>query len=88
MSSIAEMGIPKRRRADKLKSPRMQQIATALVLYGDVVPHGGTRARTSQRMQDLFRELSSLESIFAEENPAISAMDFIKKLTSGCRLLQ
>ena len=45
--AIAECGVSKRLRSEKLRSPRMVQVATLLYLYGVAAPSGASRSQRS-----------------------------------------
>ena len=85
--AIAECGVPKRLRSKKLRSPRMAQIATLLYQYAALVPEGNTRTERKAQLAAFFRYFDNNAGILPAENPAVSSVDFMRRLTEGFNLL-
>lgn len=87
VQAIAECGVPKRLRSKKLKSPRMVQISTLLYQYAALVPEGDTRAERKAQIAAFFRCFDENAGILPAENPAVSSIEFMRRLTEGFNLL-
>lgn len=84
---IAQMGVPKKRRARKLRNERMQQIATLLYLYAELVPAGKSKERAVASLSALLDTVEENATLLPKANPARSSLDFVKTLTVGFGVL-
>ena len=88
VQAIAECGVPKRLRSKKLKSPRMVQISTLLYQYAALVPEGDNPRRAEGPDRGLLSLLSTrTPAVLPAENPAVSSIEFMRRLTEGFNLL-
>lgn len=87
MQAMATCGIGKRLRSKKMRNPRMAQIATLLYQYNRIVPSGGTLRNRKTALTELFRFFDDSTDMLPESNPAVSSMEFLRRLTAGFGLL-
>lgn len=83
---LSDAGISKRLRSKWLRGARMVQLCAMLYLYGNIVPPGSVRTERKGQLTSLFEAVRTCG--IPEENPAIAALMFIKRLTEATGLLK
>lgn len=81
--ALAKCGVSKRTRSKNLKSPKVSQICTLVYLYARIVPDGETRSERKQTLGKLFGKVNEAAAVIPTENPAMSSLAFIERLTRG-----
>ena len=90
LSEVAKTGVPKNTRRRYMCNPAVQEIATVLVLYSQVVPDGDSRNRTLGKLEHFFSSAGDARRLLPEEGPGSTAMTtlaFIRHLTDKLGLL-
>ncbi len=88
---VSQTGISKTVRKRRMKNPAMQEIATVLVLYAQIVPEGDSRNRTVRKLDAFFASIDNARPLLPTEGPSSTAMatlSFIKKLTEILNLIE
>ena len=85
VNALSDAGISKRLRSKWLCGARMVQLCAMLYLYGRIVPPGIVRTERKSQLTSLFETVQTCG--IPEENPAIAALMFIKRLTGAAGLL-
>lgn len=91
LSEVSKTGVAKATRKKRMTNPAMQEIATVLVLYAQIVPEGESRSRTVDRLKSFFARVDESRGLLPEKGPgstAMSALGFIENLTRCLGLLK
>ncbi len=74
-----------------MRNPAMQEIATTLVLYAQIVPEGESRSRSLARLKRLFDAVDKAAVLLSTKGPdstAMATLSFMKGLTVALGLLE
>lgn len=88
--AAAKTGVSKAVRRKWLRNSAVQEIATTLVMYADIVPEGKMRQNGVARLKSFFDEADGAADLLPNAGPdakAIAAISFIKSLTKSLGLL-
>lgn len=88
--AVAKTGASKATRQKWLRNAAVQEIATTLVVYAEVVPEGKMRRKGTARLKSFFDEVDEAAGLLPSTGPdakAAAGIDFIKSLTRSLGLL-
>lgn len=89
--AAAKTGASKATRRKWLHNSAVQEIATTLVVYADVVPEGKMRQNGIARLKSFFDEADEVADLLPSKGPdakATAAISFVKSLTKSLGLLK
>lgn len=85
--ALAKSGVPKRLRAKWLKVARVAEICTLIWLYANIIPNGLARSTREKTLSELFKSFQEQRPSIPAENPAMSSIAFVERLTRGLGLI-
>lgn len=91
LSEVSNTAFSKDTRKKRMRNPAVQEIATVLVLYSQIVPDGESRTRTLGKLEAFFSSVDDARELLPEEGPSSTAMAtlyFIRGLTDSLGLLE
>ncbi len=91
LEAVSQTGVSKTVRKRRMRNPAMQEIATVLVLYAEIVPEGESRNRALASLKGLFDEIDWAGGLLPTQGPSSTAMatfSFIRGLTVTLGLIQ
>ena len=88
LGELSRCGVSRKVRRQRMRNPRMLELATTLFTHGRVVPEGSSRKRAAADLQKLFARAEEHRDCYAAENPAFAAIDFMRSLTKRFGMLE
>ena len=88
--AATKTGVSKAARQKWLRNAAVQEIATTLVVYSEVVPEGKARRQGCSRLKAFFEEVDGAGDLLPKAGPdatAAAAINFMKSLTKSLGLL-
>lgn len=85
VNTLSKTGIPRRLRTKWLHGAGMMQICVTIYLYSKIVTPGSCCSERTLELTSLLNRASTFD--IPQENPAVAALGFVKRLTTATGLL-
>ena len=89
--TVAAAGIPKATRRKWMGNTAMQEVATVLIVYANLVPKGASRSRAASELAEVFIRADDGTETLPSRGPdaaAHSALEFLRRLTESLGLVE